>query len=113
MRHHQTGNDQIHTVRIHGMHIQQHQTLFLFFAEDCSVPLSLLLTPTETRIFERLLAEPFLADKTLLTEHPQWTVRRIQRHMENIREKLRATEVPLALHRICDFGYLVLPVETA
>lgn len=76
-------------------------------------------TPTEYRLIIRLLEGDPVSDRELVTsilnsriEDDLWTREALDRHLDNIRRKLRHHRLHINIHRISGFGYVLIPTHT-
>jgi len=76
-------------------------------------------TPTEYRLITRLLEGDPVSDKELVTaifnsriEDDMWARAALDRHLDNVRLKLKRHRLKLYVHRISGFGYVLIPTSS-
>lgn len=76
----------------------------------------LKFTPTEYSILLHLLVGNPVSDKELIlsifnskVENDFWAREALDRHLDNIRRKLRKSQLEIYIRRIATFGYILLP----
>lgn len=74
------------------------------------------LSPTEFRIIQQLhhgrpVSDRELAVTLFQTEHDFWVRDTLDKHVDNIRRKLKKERLPVQIHRLLSYGYILLPHE--